>query len=305
MKLLQGLVLSGAVAFGVASVAMAQGGAQPAGPAGAPGGGGFRGGAPRPVHAPAEGGVFGMITGVSAKGFEVTAPANQKVTIALAPNTKYRKGKAASSARAIKVGQRVRVLGAVEFGTGTATTITAAQVVLQPVEGGGSETSIQVATAVVAVLLPVQNAQGAQGGQGARAGGAGAGAPGGQGPRAAGGPPGAGAPGGQGPRAGGAAPGAGAGAAGQARQGLPVPARHIGQINPDWGDAGDSRTTIAAGSEADRATEVAMATPYSSGGIVDRVVKEPDGAYLVHNIGVSWPHHIFVSADFRPVGAAN
>jgi hypothetical protein len=295
MKLLQGLLMSGAVAFGVAAVAMAQDGAQPAGPAGAPGGGGFRGGGPRPVHAPAEGGVFGVITSVSAKGFELTAPASQMVTVELAPNTKYRKGLAVSSARAIKVGQRVRVLGAVTFGAGVgaavgnSTTITATHVVLQPVEGGGSETSLKVAAAVVAVLLPVQNAQGAQGGQGARA----------AGPGAAG----AGAAGGQGPRAGGAAPGAGAG--GQARQGLPVPARHIGNINPDWGDAGDSRTTIAAGAEADKATEVAMAQPYSSGGIVDRVVKEPDGAYLVHNIGVSWPHHIFVSADFKPVGAAN
>jgi len=28
-----------------------------------------------------------------------------------------------------------------------------------------------------------------------------------------------------------------------------------------------------------------------------------DGEYEVHNVGVSWPHHIFVNHDFKVVGA--
>ena len=39
------------------------------------------------------------------------------------------------------------------------------------------------------------------------------------------------------------------------------------------------------------------------GGIVDRVVKLSNGEYEVHNIGVNWPHHIFVSQDFQVLGA--
>ena len=39
------------------------------------------------------------------------------------------------------------------------------------------------------------------------------------------------------------------------------------------------------------------------GGVVDRVVKLSNGEYEVHNIGVSWPHHVFVSAAFKVVGA--
>jgi hypothetical protein len=39
------------------------------------------------------------------------------------------------------------------------------------------------------------------------------------------------------------------------------------------------------------------------GGIVDRVVKLSNGEYEVHNIGVNWPHHIFVNQAFKVVGA--
>jgi hypothetical protein len=280
MRLISTILLSGVVALGVAGAAMAQDTtAQPpgqpqAGPrGGAPGGpGGFRGGpqGARPVHPPAAGGAYGVVSSLSPKGFAILAPGGQAVTVELAPGTTYRKGKATASARAIKVGDRVRVLGAVAFGASM--TIAATQVVLQPVEGAGTETSLKVAEAVLTVLKPVPNDPAA---------------PGGQAPPRDGGPP-------------GARPGLDL-----TRQGMPVPARHIGNLNPDWGDAADSRTTIAAGAEADKATEVGMAAPYSAGGIVDRVVKEPDGTYLVHNIGTNWPHHIFVSADFKLIGAAN
>jgi hypothetical protein len=59
--------------------------------------------------------------------------------------------------------------------------------------------------------------------------------------------------------------------------------------------------TILSGTTANKATEAALlAYP---GGVVDRVVQLSGGEYEVHNIGVSWPHHIFVSNDFKVVGA--
>jgi hypothetical protein len=59
--------------------------------------------------------------------------------------------------------------------------------------------------------------------------------------------------------------------------------------------------TIVSGTTANKATEAALAT--YPGGIVDRVVKLSNGEYEVHNIGVNWPHHIFVNQDFKVIGA--
>ncbi len=59
--------------------------------------------------------------------------------------------------------------------------------------------------------------------------------------------------------------------------------------------------TIVGGTTANRATEAALAA--YPGGIVDRVVQLSNGEYEVHNIGVNWPHHVFVNADFKVVGA--
>jgi hypothetical protein len=59
--------------------------------------------------------------------------------------------------------------------------------------------------------------------------------------------------------------------------------------------------TIVSGTTANKATEVALAA--YPGGIVDRVVKLSNGEYEVHNIGVNWPHHVFVNQDFKVVGA--
>jgi hypothetical protein len=59
--------------------------------------------------------------------------------------------------------------------------------------------------------------------------------------------------------------------------------------------------TILSGTTANKATEAALlAYP---GGVVDRVVKLSNGDYEVHNIGVTWPHHIFVNNDFKVIGA--
>jgi hypothetical protein len=61
------------------------------------------------------------------------------------------------------------------------------------------------------------------------------------------------------------------------------------------------RARIVSGATANKATEAALeAYP---GGIVDRVVKLSNGEYEVHNIGVNWPHHVFVNQDFKVVGA--
>ena len=59
--------------------------------------------------------------------------------------------------------------------------------------------------------------------------------------------------------------------------------------------------TILTGTTANQATEAALlAYP---GGVVDRVVKLGNGDYEVHNIGVNWPHHIFVNQDLKVIGA--
>jgi hypothetical protein len=59
--------------------------------------------------------------------------------------------------------------------------------------------------------------------------------------------------------------------------------------------------TLATGTTADKATEAALAV--YPGGVVDRVVELGTGDYEVHTIGVDWPHHIFVNADFQVIGA--
>ncbi|MDX6436059.1 MAG: hypothetical protein QOK34_893 [Gaiellaceae bacterium] len=59
--------------------------------------------------------------------------------------------------------------------------------------------------------------------------------------------------------------------------------------------------TIVSGTKANKATEAALAV--YPGGIIDRVVKLSGGEYEVHNIGVNWPHHIFVDQSFKVIGA--
>jgi hypothetical protein len=59
--------------------------------------------------------------------------------------------------------------------------------------------------------------------------------------------------------------------------------------------------TIVSGTAATKATEAAL-TSYA-GGVVDRGVRLSNGEYEVHNIGVNWPHHIFVTSDDKVVGA--
>src|SRR3981081_1614213 len=59
--------------------------------------------------------------------------------------------------------------------------------------------------------------------------------------------------------------------------------------------------TIVTGTAADKAKAAALAA--YPGGTVNRVVLLSNGEYNVHRIDVNWPHHVFVSQDFKVVGA--
>jgi len=72
----------------------------------------------------------------------------------------------------------------------------------------------------------------------------------------------------------------------------------VGQLPQGW-QSGSG--TIITGAAADRAQAVAVAT--YPGGTVNRVLQLADGSYAVHQINISWPHHVFVSTDFQVTGA--
>jgi preprotein translocase subunit YajC len=74
--------------------------------------------------------------------------------------------------------------------------------------------------------------------------------------------------------------------------------KQVGQIPASYSQGSG---TIVSGTAAYKATEAALAA--YPGGVVDRVVKLSNGEYEVHNIGVNWPHHVFVSKGFDVVGA--
>jgi hypothetical protein len=80
--------------------------------------------------------------------------------------------------------------------------------------------------------------------------------------------------------------------------GAPSASKQVGQIPANYSQGSG---TIVSGAQANKATEAAL-TAYP-GGIVDRVVKLSNGEYEVHNIGVNWPHHIFVNQGFKVLGA--
>jgi membrane-bound inhibitor of C-type lysozyme len=75
-------------------------------------------------------------------------------------------------------------------------------------------------------------------------------------------------------------------------------AKSVGQIPANYQQGSG---TIVGGTTARTATQAALAA--YAGGIVDRVVRLSNGEYEVHNIGVNWPHHIFVSNNFKVLGA--
>jgi membrane-bound inhibitor of C-type lysozyme len=82
------------------------------------------------------------------------------------------------------------------------------------------------------------------------------------------------------------------------QRGAPSTAKQVGRIPANYTEGSG---TIVSGTKANRATEAALAA--YPGGVVDRVVQLSGGEYEVHNIGVNWPHHIFVNQAFKVVGA--
>jgi hypothetical protein len=82
------------------------------------------------------------------------------------------------------------------------------------------------------------------------------------------------------------------------QQGAPSTTKQVGQIPANYSQGSG---TIVSGTAANKATEAALAA--YPGGVVDRVVKLSNGEYEVHNIGVNWPHHIFVNKNFKVTGA--
>ncbi len=82
------------------------------------------------------------------------------------------------------------------------------------------------------------------------------------------------------------------------KRGAPSTSKQVGQIPANYKQGAG---TIVSGATANKATKAALGA--YAGGIVDRVVKLSNGEYEVHNIGVNWPHHIFVNQHFKVVGA--
>jgi hypothetical protein len=173
---------------------------------------------------PAAGGATGIVDTTSASGFTFSTATGVEVTVDVAKSTTYEKGVHRASAKAVKKGASVLVLGTVDSAT-----ITATRVIVQPGGDGGA------AAAKAAGVIPFQ-------------------------------------------------------------QGTPSPVKSVGRI-PDYTEG---EGTIVSGTTADKATKAAQAVV--PGGINDRVVKLSDGEYEVHNISVNWPHHVFVSKDFKVLG---
>ncbi|MDX6704552.1 MAG: hypothetical protein QOF69_405 [Solirubrobacteraceae bacterium] len=81
-------------------------------------------------------------------------------------------------------------------------------------------------------------------------------------------------------------------------RGQPSPATQVGRVPASFSPG---TGTIITGTAANKAKAAALAA--YPGGTVNRVVLLSDGEYNVHMIGVNWPHHVFVSTNFKVVGA--
>jgi preprotein translocase subunit YajC len=82
-------------------------------------------------------------------------------------------------------------------------------------------------------------------------------------------------------------------------RGAPATSKQDGQIPANYTQGAG---TIVSRTTANKATTAALAA--YPGGVVNRVVKLSSGEYEVHNVGVNWPHHIFVDKSFKVVGAS-
>ncbi len=147
--------LTRSIVVGAAAIAIAGGSygiisaTSSSGPAaassGLAGGPGYGGRGSNARSGPAAGGAIGTVASVSASSFTLSTSAGQQVTVDEASATTYQKGATPASATAVTTGKPVLVLG-----TTSGTTITATQVVVQPVNGGVS------ATSAAAKVIPFQ-----------------------------------------------------------------------------------------------------------------------------------------------------
>jgi hypothetical protein len=122
----------GVVAATSSSASATSASSSPAGHFGSGGGSNARSG-------PAAGGSAGTVSSVSSTGFTLSTSGGQKVTVKEASTTTYEKGTSPASASAVTTGETVLVLG-----TTDSTTITASEVIAQPVSTGGSSPGGQV-----------------------------------------------------------------------------------------------------------------------------------------------------------------
>jgi hypothetical protein len=188
------------------------------------GGSGTGGSGSNARSGPAAGGSIGTVSSVTTSGFTLSTSTGQKVTVTEASSTTYEQGTNPASISAVTTGAPVLVLG-----TTDSSTITAAQVIVDPPSSSASSPGGQT----------IGYSKGTQGSS-----------------------------------------------------------EKVGTIPSDYTQGSG---TLASGTTADKATEAALAV--YPGGVVDRVVELGNGDYEVHNIGVNWPHHIFVNADFQVIGA--
>jgi hypothetical protein len=163
------------------------------------------------------------VSDISTPGFTLVTSAGQKVTVKETSSTAYKSATTAAAGSALTTGQTALVIGTVD-----STTITAAQVILQPPASASNTAS---------TVVPFT-------------------------------------------------------------RGAASTAKSVGQIPANYQQGSG---TIVGGTTASNATQAALAA--YPGGIVDRVVRLSNGEYEVHNIGVSWPHHIFVGKTFKVLGA--
>jgi hypothetical protein len=106
---------------------------------GSGGGFGSGGGGSNARSGPAAGGASGTVATVSTSSFTLSTAAGQQVTVNEASSTTYENGTTSISASAITSGEGVLVLG-----TTSGTTITATQVVVQPIAGSAASAAAGV-----------------------------------------------------------------------------------------------------------------------------------------------------------------
>jgi hypothetical protein len=82
------------------------------------------------------------------------------------------------------------------------------------------------------------------------------------------------------------------------QQGAGAVVKEVGHVPPNYVQG---EGTIVSGADAYKAIEAGLGA--YTGGLVNRVVKLSTGEYEVHNVGVSWPHHLFVDKNFKYLGA--